>query len=104
MAAERLGLLDNTSFSNRERWVVGERISMGCFLHFAAGKGFSERINSRSYVVFEAQTPKPVMRLFGHLNLKCGKNMLCQFSYFKYEALNETTMENMRLTKCGLDM
>ena len=63
LAAERLGLLDNTSFSNRERWVVGERISMGCFVHFAAGKGFSERINSRSYVVFEAQTPKPVMRL-----------------------------------------
>ena len=30
--------------------------------------------------------------------------MLCQFSFFKYEALNESTMANMRLSKCGLDM
>ena len=30
--------------------------------------------------------------------------MLCHFSYFKYEALDETTMANMRLSKCGLDM
>ena len=66
IAAERLGLISSTSFSNRERWVVGERIAVGCFLHFTAGKGFSlVEQGSPNYVVFEAVQAKDVMRVLG---------------------------------------